>query len=263
MSFTVICVYRPPSAKDVFYDHLQTILNHCKFKKEIILLDDFNVNRDIKSDRKKIKQLTDEYNLTQIIKGPTGITNTSNTTIDLIFTNKSERIFKTFNLLSGLSDHNFILCSRKIKRKHLMASTKGHQYYLIPKSQQQSLNEEIQNVDWSNILESNDIEVSSDIFIKKVNEIIMHFTKKGKSKEHRNNLPWLNNEVIKLMKNRHKSLTVPYYTVLHQFHTAVRGPTTLYSICIAPNTSVVLNSSCLKVALLSSVQSTLFLCLHL
>ena len=58
-------------------------------------------------------------------------------------------------------------------------------------------------------------------------------------------------------------LKVPYYTVFHQFHTAVRGPTTLYSICIAPNTSVVLNSSCLKVALLSSVHSTLFLCLHL
>ena len=58
-------------------------------------------------------------------------------------------------------------------------------------------------------------------------------------------------------------LKVPYYTVFHQFGTAVRGQTTLYSICIAPNTSVVLNSSCLKVALLSSVHSTLFLCLHL
>lgn len=42
MSFTVICMYRPPSAKDVFYDHLQTILNHCNSKKEIILLGDFN-----------------------------------------------------------------------------------------------------------------------------------------------------------------------------------------------------------------------------
>ena len=59
------------------------------------------------------------------------------------------------------------------------------------------------------------------------------------------------------------ALKVPYYTVFHQFHTAVRGPTTLYSICIAPNTSVLLNSSCLKVALLRSIQSTLFLCLHL
>ena len=49
----------------------------------------------------------------------------------------------------------------------------------------------------------------------------------------------------------------------HQFHTAVRGPTTLYSICVAQNPSVVLNFSCLKVALLSSTESRLFLCLHL
>ena len=168
MYFTVICVYRPPSAKDVFYDHLKTILNHCSSKKEITLLGDFNINWDIKSDRKKIKQLTDKYNLTQIIKGPTRITNTSHTTIDLIFTNKPERISKAFNLLSGLSDHYFILYLRKIKRTHLMASTRGQQYYFIPKSQQQFLNEEIQNVDWSNILENNDIEASSDSFIKKM-----------------------------------------------------------------------------------------------
>lgn len=34
----------------------------------------------------------------------------------------------------------------------------------------------------------------------------MHFTKKVKSKQHRNNLPWLNNEIIKLMKNRDNAL---------------------------------------------------------
>ena len=60
-----------------------------------------------------------------------------------------------------------------------------------------------------------------------------------------------------------KPLKVLYYTVFYQFHTAVRGPTTLYLKCIAPNPSVVLNFSCLKVALQSSIQSSLFLCLHL
>ena len=49
-------------------------------------------------------------------------------------------------------------------------------------------------------------------------------------------------------------LHIPYYTVFHQFHTAVRGPTTLYSKCIAPNPSVVLNFSSLKVAQVSSTE---------
>ena len=37
------------------------------------------------------------------------------------------------------------------------------------------------------------------------------------------------------------TLKVPYFIVFHQFHTAVRGLTTLYPKCIAPNPSVVLN----------------------
>ena len=32
----------------------------------------------------------------------------------------------------------------------------------------------------------------------------------------------------------YKHLKVPYYTVFHQFDSDVRGPTALYSICIAP-----------------------------
>ena len=53
---------------------------------------------------------------------------------------------------------------------------------------------------------------------------------------------------------------VPYYTVVHQFDTAVRGLKTLYSICITPNPCMVLNFSCLKLALQSSIQSSLILC---
>ena len=63
------------------------------------------------------------------------------------------------------------------------------------------------------------------------------------------------------MERTHKKkigfLQVPYYTVFHQYHTAVRGPKTLCSIC------KVLNFSCLIVTLQSSIQGSLFLCLHL
>ena len=71
-------------------------------------------------------------------------------------------------------------------------------------------------------------------------------------------------KMLRTWQNANKYvLKVPYYTVFHQFHTAVRGPTALYSICIALNPTMVLNFSCLKVALQSSTQSSLFLCLHL
>ena len=53
-------------------------------------------------------------------------------------------------------------------------------------------------------------------------------------------------------------LNVPYYTVFHQYNTA--GPTTLYLKCIAPNPSVVLNFSCLKVTQVSSTERSFCAC---
>lgn len=52
MSFTLICLYQPPSSKNTFYDKLKTSLKCCDFKRETILLGDFNINWDDKSDRK-------------------------------------------------------------------------------------------------------------------------------------------------------------------------------------------------------------------
>lgn len=79
MSFTVICLYRPPSAKVDFYTELKTLLTHCDINKEVILLGDFNVNWDNKSDRKKLKEITDHFGFTQIIDDPTRITSRSKT----------------------------------------------------------------------------------------------------------------------------------------------------------------------------------------
>lgn len=88
MTFVVICMYRKPSAKIDFYSDLKTLINLTNLKKELILMGDFNINWDNKKDRKNLKHITDYFNLEQLIKTPTRITNRSKTTIDLIFTNK-------------------------------------------------------------------------------------------------------------------------------------------------------------------------------
>lgn len=91
MSFIIIGIYRPPSAKNVFYK-LNSLIKECDTNKEIILL----------GERSK-------FDFQQVIEGPTRITSCSETLIDLAFTNRSERIKKSYNLVTGLSDHNMIL----------------------------------------------------------------------------------------------------------------------------------------------------------
>lgn len=119
MSITLIGIYRPPSASNLFYVELQTILKECNSKKEIILLGDFNVNWNDKTNHKRLKALTSSFDLLQLIKEPTRITNSSETCIDLVFSNKYERIQKTYNMVTGLSDHNMMLFSRKMVKTDL------------------------------------------------------------------------------------------------------------------------------------------------
>lgn len=90
MSFVVIVLYRPPTAKDIFFTHRIEILKKCN-NKEIILLGDFNINWLDKSCRKKLKQITIKFHMVQMIKNATRITKSSQTLIDLMFTNREER----------------------------------------------------------------------------------------------------------------------------------------------------------------------------
>lgn len=77
MTFTLFCVYRPPSAKVDIYEQLQELLkHHTTYNKsnEIIVIGDFNVNWDCKKDRKSLKYIMDNLNLSQLVQQPTRIT---------------------------------------------------------------------------------------------------------------------------------------------------------------------------------------------
>lgn len=54
--------------------------------------------------------------MTQMLNKPTQITKSSQTLLDLIFTNKPERVTKTYNLITGMSDHNLTLLARKLTK---------------------------------------------------------------------------------------------------------------------------------------------------
>ncbi len=89
------------------------ILDHCT---ETIIYEDYNINWLDKKIKQKLKMIMSKYNFQQIVKTPTRITRNSKTLIDLIYTNREERITKTYNLITGLSDHNMTLAVRKLAK---------------------------------------------------------------------------------------------------------------------------------------------------
>ena len=95
MNFNIVVLYNPPSHDTDFYSELKNILSACDKYNETIFLGDYNVNWADKKGKSKLKSAMEKYKYKQLIDKPTRITRTSETLIDLIFTNRPERAIKT------------------------------------------------------------------------------------------------------------------------------------------------------------------------
>lgn len=117
MHFRILVLYNPPACDTGFYDKLEKLLKAISHKTEVMIFGDFNINWADKKTKKKLKYSMSKFDFSQKIKGPTRITRSTQTQIDLMFSNREERIVKTYNLITGLSDHNMILAARKFTKK--------------------------------------------------------------------------------------------------------------------------------------------------
>ncbi len=151
MSFTLIVIYRPPSSNCSFYEKFETLLKESNFNK-VIIMGDFNINWEDKSTRKNLKQITNNFDIKQLISGPTRITNYTKSQIDLIFTNRPERILKSCNMLTGLSDHDMILVTSKPAKKRFSSFVNKCELFGIPKNKQENFKGSIQQIEWDNLL---------------------------------------------------------------------------------------------------------------
>ena len=69
----------------------------------------------------KYKEFCQTFSLTEINKEPTRITYSISTLLDHILANSSEKVSQKDMIDEGISDHQLIYCTRKIKRiKHNM-----------------------------------------------------------------------------------------------------------------------------------------------
>lgn len=107
-------------------------------------------------------------------------------------------------MLTGLSDHNITLLVRKLTKKQFAKSTKTNQIDdKIPKKEMINFENAINQIDWSDLLTSEDIENSCSTFLTTINEIRITFTRKVKHKYgQKRTLPWLNDTVWQQMKER-------------------------------------------------------------
>lgn len=163
--FVIIACYRPPKSDNSFFDYLEMVISKLDAEdKEYIILGDINSdllpsNQCSDSNVKVLKSLLEVFQLTQLITEPTRITQTSETLLDLIITNKPDRILVSGTNQLGCSDHNLVYATRKISNSSKVCSkyitTRQYKHYDFNK-----FNEELASVDWEKFKDYNDINES-------------------------------------------------------------------------------------------------------
>ena len=97
--------YRPPSSLVSWYDIFEHQLDIAsKIKSHLIVLEDFNVNISVNSER-KLSNLCTSYGLSQIIKDPTRVTSNTSTLIDHIYVSNTNHVGKVYVPRFSISDH--------------------------------------------------------------------------------------------------------------------------------------------------------------
>ena len=203
-SILVGCYYRPPEGSnylpsnynDLFNEHLANFSNN----KEVILMGDFNVNYNSHSCNEEFKSIITANGFKQIINEPTRVTDTTSSVIDLVFANCPVNITQAHVIISSLSDHNMIGAVRKINNfKHPSHTINCRNY---TKYDNQKFRNDVSEIDWSPVNNSNDVNVAVTHFNsalrKSIDSNAPLIEKRVKGRE----CKWLNAEIKSEMNAR-------------------------------------------------------------
>ena len=132
--FLVCSVYRPPNVQSDWIDMFEEELCIAQATGlEFILMGDFNIDLNTCTNNKFINMLQ-VFDLTQFVREPTRVTQTSSTLIDHVYSSHPENILTCFVSDISISDHFPVCFSRKInnripKIKHQKTSYCGFKHF--------------------------------------------------------------------------------------------------------------------------------------
>ena len=125
--FLIVTWYRPPNSVVEKFNHLETLLGKLDAENiEYYLVGDLNCDLSstvLDHSSRLLIDITETYNLQQLITEQTRITNSSSTLIDHIFTNAPDRVVCSGVSHISISDHSLVYAFRKLS---VRMPTRGH-----------------------------------------------------------------------------------------------------------------------------------------
>jgi len=219
-SFIVGYVYRPPSSAASWNTDMEKILEkvYCQ-NKEIILFGDINYNF-VNSETSNVtwNNITNAFNLTQLVDKPTRVTSTTSTIIDHVYSNYPCDITDINVPVLSLSDHFPVCFTRKANAKNSVKKGPLHQkinYRSLSNFNEASFIDDLEMQPWSDIDQLNDPDSAIDLFIKLFSNVLnSHAPNKQKRVKYIQQPDWFNSNITAAIKKRDlakKANDVPQY----------------------------------------------------
>ena len=207
-------IYRPPNSNSRnFLDYLSELLDNDIFvNKDCFLLGDFNINL-LNNDNVSLEFLETfmSASFLPLISKPTRHVTNSSTLIDNIFSNILPHP-KSYIILSDITDHFPVLTyftfshpPKSIENQDLSRNISNENVLRLINS--------LQLVDWSDVLSSDDVDLSYDTFCKILNDNFDTFLvpRKSHSNDYKRcpRLPWISKALLRCI-NRKNNLYYRY-----------------------------------------------------
>ena len=151
----------------------------------------------------KYQEFCQIFYLKQLIICPTRVTCNTSSLIDHILTNSSEKIFQSGITDRGMSDHQLIFCTRKVKR----AKFNQHNNVLLRYLKHCTVNvfvEKLQKVNFSNSERFSSIDAAYTDFLNKLMKVVNKIAPSKEIRIKNNAQEWFDREIAELIHARGK-----------------------------------------------------------
>ena len=172
----------------------------------MVILGDLNVNmmpnsKSPKKDKEELLSFSRAFDLIQLIKEPTRISDTSRTLIDLIFVNNEHRIVKSGVIPFPLSDHLLVFCILKAGF-HTKTQPRMFEYRSYKNFDATLFNEDLGNVPWHVVENENNIDDALMTWNKLFSEVADDHAPMKRRPVKGTPLPWMNRKISDSMRER-------------------------------------------------------------
>jgi len=216
----VVLVYNPPNnSKSDFLASFAELVSQLKLLKlELIFLGDFNIDLlTFSAETLKLFNIRKEYNLAQVITGPTRVANTkkgtTSTLLDHIYTDTPDKYAHNGHFPFAGSDHDFTFITRKLRKTKL--SPKQIDFRSFNKVDWTEALKEFDLMEFDYLLTSN-IDDNLWTFRKQILQLIDSFAPiRSKLIKGRAN-PWFNNDLLQLTIKRNKLKKIASFLKTHE-----------------------------------------------